>query len=701
MGAYSSLLLSLRAKHAPTAAHCMRVASSISAWGIYHRLPHLELESFELLGLLHDIGKIGVPERILQKSTSLLPEERAIVELHPQVGVEILRSAGAHPTLIESIQHLGAWFDGSNRTGKVALPLSQRILSIVDAYDAMTTEQTYRKAMSQDAALMELNRMSGTQFDPQLVASFIEVVVKSSDQLRHAVEQRWMASGHSQSMAQLFQHDHSSHHNASAAIDALNQVFHRQMIDNMNDGVIFVDTELRILEWNKSTERLTGRGRATVLHNYWTPELVGMHDEEGLQLNEAACPFRELLLSSDVKSRRLRLTHVDGRPIQVDAQFMPVFDDRNILRGGALMMGDASNQVVLEERVQELHARATLDPLTKVFNRAELNRQIPEFISRCQNEKRPGSVIICDIDFFKRINDTFGHSAGDQALVAFGGLLKQHARSTDVIARFGGEEFVMLCHDCDLVSAIRIAEDIRLDLERTPISALKGKCLSASFGVSDIGPHDSAEKPLERADQCLLHAKQNGRNRVESAACRDAIDTKHELCTEGIKQPPETRAGSPGGWLSWLAPRNAGPIISGEFLLKVPREVVVEKFRGYIAETGAEVLALNYAKIEIQVDSKNALVELHSQERTTRFNLSIALKDVEYAAPGRTEQLVKAMTMKVDVSVVRARDRRNTNIEEQAIRVLNLMARQLAATPIDSSLRERVIPIYVPGSDGR
>ncbi len=102
----------------------------------------------------------------------------------------------------------------------------------------MTSDQIYRKAMTQETALLELNRMSGTQFDPQLVASFIEVVVKSSDALRQAVEHRWQQAGHSQSMARLFQNDASSHHNASAAIDALNQVFHRQMIDNMNDGVI-------------------------------------------------------------------------------------------------------------------------------------------------------------------------------------------------------------------------------------------------------------------------------------------------------------------------------------------------------------------------------------------------------------------------------------------------------------------------------
>ncbi len=148
---------------------------------------------------------------------------------------------------------------------------------------------------------------------------------------------------------------------------------------------------------------MTGRGRATVLHNYWTPELIRLHDEHGHVIDDSNCPFRELLQTANPSSCRLRLIHIDGSEIQVDAQFMPVFDERDILRGGALMMGDASNQVVLEERVQELHARATLDPLTQVFNRAELNRQIPEFIRKCQTEKRHGSVIICDIDFFKRI----------------------------------------------------------------------------------------------------------------------------------------------------------------------------------------------------------------------------------------------------------------------------------------------------------
>ncbi len=148
-------------------------------------------------------------------------------------------------------------------------------------------------------------------------------------------------------------------------------------------------------------------------------------------------------------------------------------------------------------------------------------------------------------------------------------------------------------------------------------------------------------------------------------------------------------------------PQQVNLTVSGEYLMKVPREVAVEKFRGYILETNAEVSALTFSNMKMQIESKNALVQMRESERSTRFNLSIQLRDVEYAAPGRAEQLVRALKVNVDVTLVRARDRRNTNIEEQATRVLNLLAKQLSAFPIDDDLKTRIIPVYEPDSDGR
>src|SRR5688572_25780389 len=116
-------------------------------------------------------------------------------------------------------------------------------------------------------------------------------------------------------------------------------------------------------------------------------------------------------------------------------------------------MHDASSQVTLEQRVQSLHERATRDALTQVANRAEFDRLLQSSVESHLERRLPCSLIICDLDHFKRINDTFGHPAGDEVLVGFGALLRRHCRSGDLVARYGGEEFVMLCPDCDNATA--------------------------------------------------------------------------------------------------------------------------------------------------------------------------------------------------------------------------------------------------------
>ncbi len=318
LGVYAGLLVSLRAKHAPTAAHCMRVAQNLSAWGLFYRLPEEDLGLIELGGLLHDLGKIGIPERILQKPSRLLPEERSLVDIHAQIGIEILRSTGIDPVIIESLQLLGTWFNGKNRNGEpVSLPVLQRILSIADAFDAMTSEQTYRQAMSTEAAIAELLRMSGTQFDPQLVHSFIEVVRRADDNLRQAVQNRWHDVTGSNSLIYLFKNHNSADLAGSAAIQSLNGIFHQRMMDHMNDGVIFVDTELRILGWNQAAERLTGLKRSAVLHSHWTPDLVGLSDRRGQVYAPENCPIREAMISGVSATQRLRLLQPDGTQLKI------------------------------------------------------------------------------------------------------------------------------------------------------------------------------------------------------------------------------------------------------------------------------------------------------------------------------------------------------------------------------------------------
>jgi two-component system, cell cycle response regulator len=162
------------------------------------------------------------------------------------------------------------------------------------------------------------------------------------------------------------------------------------------------------------------------------------------------------------------------------------------------------------------------DALTGAYNRRHLVDELPLELERARRHRHALSLAICDIDHFKKINDTYGHQAGDEVLRAFARLLCSSVREIDWVARFGGEEFVVVLPATDQAGALRIAEKLRVQAEslRVPFAGHAIQ-LTASFGVGSIEP-GWPEAPLpealiEHADLCLYRSKQAGRNRVTGA----------------------------------------------------------------------------------------------------------------------------------------------------------------------------------------
>lgn len=174
----------------------------------------------------------------------------------------------------------------------------------------------------------------------------------------------------------------------------------------------------------------------------------------------------------------------------------------------------------LEEAKIQLSIEATTDPLSTLSNRRYfLNTAIPCF-KRAKESKQPLSLLMIDIDRFKGINDNFGHDAGDKAIVACAEVLKNYKRDTDIVSRYGGEEFVILMPQSALEDALVTAEHIRKEIDKQPICSFDGKniFLTVSVGVTQINPEcdNSIDDMLKRADNALYTAKSNGRNKVIS-----------------------------------------------------------------------------------------------------------------------------------------------------------------------------------------
>lgn len=174
----------------------------------------------------------------------------------------------------------------------------------------------------------------------------------------------------------------------------------------------------------------------------------------------------------------------------------------------------------LQELAQNLRLRATTDPLTGIYNRAKFDESLDNETTRSQRYKSPLSLIMYDVDHFKRVNDEHGHQIGDDVLVRLSEIVFERIRSTDLLARWGGEEFVILVPGLDGPTAHQAAEKLRAAIEQATFGVVGN--ITCSFGVAEFAEGDSAATLVARADNALYRAKMRGRNRTELASPSDS-----------------------------------------------------------------------------------------------------------------------------------------------------------------------------------
>ncbi len=169
------------------------------------------------------------------------------------------------------------------------------------------------------------------------------------------------------------------------------------------------------------------------------------------------------------------------------------------------------------EKSQKLELASMYDTLTGVYNRKFYDLKTEECLANLKRHETPSALIVCDIDYFKKINDDLGHKAGDQVLKKLALLIKQRLRKSDFIARYGGDEFVIILQHCSLENAIKVGENIHNIINKSSIS-FKGSILpfSISGGISAFRKDDDANTVFERADKALYVAKKSGRNMIKT-----------------------------------------------------------------------------------------------------------------------------------------------------------------------------------------
>jgi diguanylate cyclase (GGDEF)-like protein/PAS domain S-box-containing protein len=287
-------------------------------------------------------------------------------------------------------------------------------------------------------------------------------------------------------------------------------------LDNLYDGVYYVDRERRITFWNKAAERITGFTKAEVLGKHCADNLLRHVDERGNALCECTCPLAYTLSDGQPRSASVFLHHKDGHRLPVAIGVAPITDQRQNIIGAVEIFRDNSTTVAALEHLKELEDLAYLDGLTQIANRTYLESFI---VGKFNEFRRLGwsfGVIFVDVDHFKPVNDNFGHHTGDAVLKMVAQTLVKNCRSFDLAGRWGGDEFLCVISKLKDADQIRtIAERLRALGESAWVSLPdRSLYVTISLGVTLARLQDTPETLIHRADGLMYRSKAAGRNLV-------------------------------------------------------------------------------------------------------------------------------------------------------------------------------------------
>ncbi len=609
-----SLFTALQHKHLPSASHSLRVALGCSSWALFADLDDETRDTVELAALMHDLGKIGIPDHLLAKPDDLIPDESSLIHQHREIGLQILSHCCSSERVLSAIRYTGTRYDSlsTNLPAKcVEIPLEARMITIVDAFDSMTTDQVDRPAYSRERALNELFEHADTLFDKELVKQFAEMLTHRYDVLSNRVASRWLCDLTNQQFPLPWEAPtKEAALEESKADTSLNSqsLFEQKLIDAMHDGVIFLDHQGLITRWSKSTERLTGISSSDAIGQTFLPSLLDMCDQTGKTIPDDACPAAKALTTNTPLRNRLLIPGRLGKQVAIDLHTIPVHAADGLIKGATVLLRDAEPEVTLEEKCEALHAEVTKDPMTKVANRGEFDRMQALFIEAHQEASQPFSLIMVDIDHFKNINDTYGHQAGDEAIITMANLLSTMCRTGDLVARYGGEEFAVLCADCNCADAARRADQIRKQLAETQHACLGNKSITASFGVTELQSGDTPASMLRRSDQALLMAKEQGRNQVVQLG-------------NGMKKP-ETKK----HWWQFEN-RFSDPLVENTLASDVPVNVAIEKLRGFVSDHKAKIVSTNDNLVVLEMSSESVSYDRRKKDRHIIFRIEMEFQE--------------------------------------------------------------------------
>ena len=558
MRTIEALALAIEAKDHTTHTHLQRVRTYAVAVAAQLNLPESEIEALRAAALLHDIGKLAVPEQIINKPGKLTTEEFEKMKVHPLVGAEILeRVAFPYPVAPIVRSHHERW-DGTGYPEGLSgeqIPIGARILAAVDCLDALASHRQYRPALPLGEAMAKVKEMAGKWFDPKVVeileSRYVELERMAQMSVAQMAEETVTSHGLSKMVrverglapATGFEHGEPTLGMADNADFLTSIASARQEAQTMFE----LSQDLGVsLSLSETLSVLSMRLRRMIPYdsiavfvnrNGWLlPELVSgenfrMLSSLKVKLGEGLCGWVAANCKPIVNGNpQVEAGYVvdPGKHIALQSALVVPLEGLNGVVG-VLAMYQANRDAFTPDHLrillavtskvalsvenalkyQQAESSATTDYLTGLPNARSLFMQLAQEVARCRRMKTSLAVMVCDIDGFKQINDSFGHLEGDKLLREFTTRLKDVCRGYDYVARMGGDEFVITAPGLTVAAATEKAER----LNQAAIESGRDVCgrdlITLSVGMA-FCPEDGfdVERLLAEADRRMYSMKQ-------------------------------------------------------------------------------------------------------------------------------------------------------------------------------------------------
>jgi len=580
-----TLALAIDARDQTTHMHLRRVQISAIAIGRELKLSEPELEALDISAMLHDIGKLGIPDHILLKPGSLTAPEWEKMKTHALIGADML-SRMHFPKLVSDIvrAHHEKWDGSGYPVGlkDMEIPIGARILSAVDCLDALASDRPYRAALPLDEAMDMVRRQSGMSYDPAIVAILEQKYIELDRLARGTVCDTPLHSSAAPSatpvagIANLASHLQSESKAApkvdilepivsarqetqwlgalssglaeSTHLDDVASVIYRCLSQKITfdtlglyvrrgedlEPIYFLGPHLSLFKkktfpmteglsgWVAQHQRPIVNGNVSIECGYANDSLVLNNLQSAL-----AVPFEGKGGTAGV----ITLYHLDRDAFSQD--------DLRILESATLQIGPAIEAAL---RFRDASESAATDHLTGVPNARALALHLTQELQRASRDQSRVGVLVCDLDGFKQVNDRFGHLKGNEVLQCVAKGLRETCRGSDYVARMGGDEFVIVVPD--------FPADYSPQLERLCAAAVAAgevvseePCLSMSVGVA-IFPVDGrdVETLLANADKRMYQLKrqskaEGGRKKAEGGQSAGESDNDlQKLAHAGMRE---------------------------------------------------------------------------------------------------------------------------------------------------------------------